>query len=274
MDSAPALKAGGASTASQSSDGFVIPTPRAQPAEQRAASAGGPSFREAGGRTGAAKPIPSVPGPAEAPAVPPVQQEMPRSTVAAGKGSGSASTTGGASAAQRSGTGVLVPGSSQPAAGPLDLGALDKALAGGAAAKPGARASGGAGKGGTSGSGGTGTGGTGTGTGGSGAAGAGTGDGNFGVQWGSPDAGKGRALVLSVSPKIPAWVSEQGLTLSVKVGFTVSADGVISAVRVERSSGYADVDASVVQAIGMSLFNSSPGAAPAKGTIPYLINPR
>ncbi len=255
--SAAAPKAGGAATAaagSQSSDGFVIPTPRAQPAERTAASAGGPSFREAGGRTGAARGIPSVPGPAEAPAVPPVQQ---------GKGSGSASTAGaGASAAQRSGTGVLVPGASGPASSPLDLGALDKALAGGGAGKPGARASGGTGGAGTSGAGGAGT-----------SSGSGTGQG-FKVLWGSPEAGKGRTLVLSVQPKIPAWVSDQGLTLSVKVSFTVLANVVISAASIEKSSGYADVDARVMEAIRMCLFNSVQDAAPAKGTIPYLINPR
>jgi TonB family protein len=247
---------------SQSSDGFVIPTPRAQPIERTASSAGGPSFREAGGRTGAAKGIPSVPGPAEAPAVPPVQQ---------GRGSGSASTAGaGASAAQRSGTGVLVPGASGPASDQLDLGALDKALAGGGAGKPGARGSGGAG--------GSGTGSTGSGgTGGSGGAGTGSGTGTgqgFNVQWGSPDAGKGRTLVFSVKPTIPKRVLEQGLTLSVKVSFTVLADGLISAASIEQSSGDAEVDARVMEAIRMCRFNSVPGVPPAKGSIPYLINPR
>lgn len=261
--------AAAASAGSQSSDGFAIPTPRAQPAERAAASAGGPSFREAGGRTGTAKGIPSVPGPAEAPAVPPVQQ---------GRGSGSASTAGaGASAAQRSGTGVLVPGASGPASGPLDLGALDKALAGGGTGKPGARASGGGGTSG-GGTGGTGSAGkSGTGTGGGGGAGTGTGTGTgqgFNVLWDSQDAGKGRTLVFSVKPDLPAWVSEQGLTLSVKVSFTVLPDGFISAASIEKSSGYADVDARVMEAIRLCRFNSVPGAAPAAGTIPYLINPR
>ena len=164
-----------------------------------------------------------------------------------------------------------MPGASGPASSPLDLGALDKALAGGGAGKPGARASGGTG--------GTGTGGTGTG--GSGGVGTGTGTGTgsgtgpgFNVRWGSPDAGKGRTLDISVKPKIPAWVSEQGLTLSVTVSFTVLADGFVSAASIERSSGYADVDARVMEAIRMWRFNSVPGVPPAKGSIPYVINPR
>jgi TonB family protein len=244
----PAVPAVGKGAAS--SGGFVIPTPRAQPAETAPSS--GSAFREAGGKTGVAKGIPSVPGPSSAPAVAPVQQ---------GSGSG-ASSSSGASAAQRSGTGVAVPGPAGSADSPLDLSKLNKAFASGGAGNGGQRAGGAAGSGGASGSG--------------GAAGAGGGRAGQGynVVWGSPEAGRGRTLVFSVTPKVPPWVSEQGLTLSVKVGFTVLPDGVITASVIEQSSGYADVDARVMEAIRMCLFNAVPGAAPARGSIPYLINPR
>ncbi len=248
-----AVPAGGTGAAS---GGFVIPTPRAQPAETAPSS--GSAFREAGGTTGAAKGIPSVAAPSTGPAVAPVRQ---------GSGSGTSSSSGaGASAAQRRGTGVLVPGPAGSTNGPLDLGKLDKALASGGAGN-GARSAGGGGgaatgSGGTSGSGGT------TGTGGGGAS------QGYTVVWGSSEAGSGRTLVFSVKPIIPRWVSDQGLTLSIKVGFTVMPDGLISAAVIEQSSGYADVDARVMEAIRMCRFNSVPGAAPARGSIPYLINPR
>ena len=103
------------------SGGFVIPTPRAQPAEASAGAAG-PAFREAGGSAGSAQSIPSVPSAVPAPSVPAVQRN---SSAAVSPGAGSFSV-------QRSGKGVLVPGSAGSASnGSLDLSQLDRTLAGG-----------------------------------------------------------------------------------------------------------------------------------------------
>ena len=236
--------------------GFVVPTPRA-PAAGSSALPSGPSFRESGGRTGVEQGIPSVPSPQPGPEVAPIQQ---------GRGSGSATASGsGPASVQRSGTGELVGGSSA-AGGSLDLGKLDKALAGGSAGRGGA--------GGASGSGGTGaTGGGGSGGGSGSRSGAGSGTAAAGgtsypVQWGSP-SGEGRRMVVVATPKLPAWVSQQGLTLAVTVKFTVLANGIVEGAAIEHSSGYADVDAAVLDAIRMCLFNSVENAPPMNGVIPY-----
>ena len=81
-------------------------------------------------------------------------------------------------------------------------------------------------------------------------------------------------MEISVLPKLPAWVSQQGLALSVKVAFTVLPDGLVSGAAIEKSSGYADVDARVIEAIRACRFNAVPGSAPVKGTIPYTVNVR
>jgi TonB family protein len=81
-------------------------------------------------------------------------------------------------------------------------------------------------------------------------------------------------MVIKVLPKLPAWVSQQGLALSVKVAFTVLPDGVVGGAAIEKTSGYADVDASVIAAIRKCVFNPVPGSAPAKGTIPYTVKLR
>ncbi len=65
---------------------------------------------------------------------------------------------------------------------------------------------------------------------------------SFNVVWEKPEANVGRYLVSTPSPKIPAWVGAQGLTLSVTIAFTLQPDGVMAAVTVDKSSGYADVD--------------------------------
>jgi TonB family protein len=66
-------------------------------------------------------------------------------------------------------------------------------------------------------------------------------------------------------------VSEQGLSLSVTVSFTLLPDGLIGAVALQQSSGYADVDAAVIDAIRRWHFTPAPGAGAAKGVIPYII---
>jgi TonB family protein len=231
--------------------GFVIPTPRVQPSDSTGPSTSGPAFREVGGRTGAVQAVPSVPTPVPAPSVAPAQRGM---------GGGSAATSGGgASPAQRSGTGVLVNGTSgSVSGGSLDLSQLDRALSGGSSAKGGG-GSGGAGNG--------------VGAAGSGGAGAGGGPG-YSVRWGGGGSGNGRTLLSTSPPKLPLWVNKQGLTLSVTVSFTVLADGAIGGVSLQQSCGYADVDAAVVDAVRRWRFTPAEGAAPAKGLIPYIIRPQ
>jgi TonB family protein len=81
-------------------------------------------------------------------------------------------------------------------------------------------------------------------------------------------------MMVSVEPKLPPWVSQQGLALSVKVAFTVLSDGVVGGATIEQSSGYADVDARVIEAIRKCVFNAVPGSTPVKGTIPYTVRLR
>jgi TonB family protein len=243
--------------------GFTIPTPRA-PAPDSSAPAGSPAFRQSGGRTGVVQGIPSTPSLQPGPDVAPIRQ---------GSGSGTAAASGsGATSVQRSGTAVAV-GGSTGTGGSLDLGKLDKALASGGSGTGGG--AGGTGTGGGSGSGGSGGGGAGgSGSGGSGSGGGSTGSGaaNYPVQWGS-DGGEGRKMVITSPVKLPAWVSQQGLTLSVTVSFIVLDNGVISGVTVKQSSGYALVDQAVVDAIRLCQFNPAPNAPPVSGIIPYLIRP-
>jgi TonB family protein len=66
-------------------------------------------------------------------------------------------------------------------------------------------------------------------------------------------------------------VSTQGLTLSVAVGFTLMPDGVLSGVSLQQSSGYADVDAAVIDAIRRWRFTAARGGSAVKGVIPYVI---
>jgi TonB family protein len=94
------------------------------------------------------------------------------------------------------------------------------------------------------------------------------------VVWDQPDASEGRVLLSRIDPKLPAWVSKQGLTLSVTVSFVLMPDGAVSVVFMARSSGYADVDSAFKDAIRRWRFTAAKGAGPVTGLIPYVINPR
>jgi TonB family protein len=59
------------------------------------------------------------------------------------------------------------------------------------------------------------------------------------------------------------------LTLRVVVSFSVSPDGITSQPRIEKSSGYNDVDAAVVEAVRRWKFSADPGAAPIRGRRDY-----
>jgi TonB family protein len=69
-------------------------------------------------------------------------------------------------------------------------------------------------------------------------------------------------------------VSKQGLTLTVTVTFTIRPDGLIGIVDTDRSSGYADVDASVHDAVRRWMFSAINGGALVKGSVTIVVNPR
>jgi TonB family protein len=259
---APAAAPQAASTQAPETSGgsdFVIPTPRAGQADAWV-GAPGPAFQEAGGRTGVAAALPSVQGQAPAPVVAPAQAGK-------GAGAGSAVGQGTASPTQRSGTAVAVSGA--PSASGLDLSQVDKALAGRTAARPGSAAAGnpgseneGGGQPGVKGGSGADTSGNGT---------PGT---PVNVVWDKPAANVGRTLVSTPAPKLPPWVGAQGLTLSVTVAFTLQPDGVMAAVTLEKSSGYADVDSALIDAIRRWRFNAAKVTTSVGGKIPYIIKTR
>ncbi len=246
-----------APTAPSGASDYVIPTPRAAPTDA-ARPAAGPAFQEAGGRTGAAASLPSMPSDVPAPTVAPVQT---------GKGAGAGAAAGsGAASSQRSGTGVAVTGS--PSSGSLDMSQLDKAIAARSAAKPGPS---GATTAGTGGSGGGAGGGAGAGSG--GGTGSGADPSSFKVNWAKPEANVGRFPISTPAPQIPAWVATQGLTLFVTIGFTLQPNGVMAAVVLDKTSGYAQVDSALIDAIRRWRFNAASASAPisVQGSVSYII---
>lgn len=250
--SGPASSAGPAAAVPAPGDGsaggYVIPTPSGQAPDSPTPGPAGSSFRQAGGSAGSAQSLPDV------------QSPVPQAIIAAGqKGSGTGQGAA-AGAVQRSGEGVLVPGrTGTGTSGNLDLSQLDKAIAGSGSGAGGTGASPGS----------AGTGQAGTGQGGTGDGGAGPKD--YRVVWDQPDLGKGREVVSAPKPRIPQWVSTQGLSLKASVGFTLLPDGVVSSVTLEQSSGYADVDSAVLDAIRRWRFTAAKGATVTKGLIPYVI---
>jgi TonB family protein len=63
-------------------------------------------------------------------------------------------------------------------------------------------------------------------------------------------------------------VAKQGLTLRVTVSFVVTPEGVVASgsEKIERSSGYGDVDAAVKNAVGFWRFTADDSAASLRGT--------
>ncbi len=214
---------------------FVIPTPKQTTAAQAPRAAQG--FREEGGRTGTS--------PGATTAVPP----GPRPEFPLDAGASSASSAAERAPAPAGGKGVQVAGQKRDPAGSLDLQSLDKALAGARAGRE---------------------------TGGRDAAQSGRGSpsGGSGIKWEKPEAAKNRRLLASREPKVPAWVGEQGLTLTVTVSFIVSPQGIVSSTVLEKSCGYGEVDAAVLEAVRFWSFTPDPASAPIKGLVPYVIRAR
>jgi TonB family protein len=94
----------------------------------------------------------------------------------------------------------------------------------------------------------------------------------IGILWDDPS--QGREPTYTPRPQIPAWVSEQGLSLQVVVSFELAPQGVLRDVKVEQSSGYSDVDAAVLEALRRWKFRPVSSSRTVTGRIPYTIIPR
>lgn len=67
------------------------------------------------------------------------------------------------------------------------------------------------------------------------------------IQWDAPT--QGLDPMYTPDPVIPAWVSDQGLRLAVTVDFQLTPQGLLSDVQIIESSGYADVDTAMLEAL-------------------------
>ena len=166
------------------------------------------------------------------------------------------------------------PGTGQKSSS-VPLEAVDRALA--AAGKAGTASGGGAGGPGTPGtaaSAGAAGSGTSAGAASGSPGGAGTGSGqNYSIVW--ENSALGREPLSMPKPVIPSWVSRAGLRLTVDVDFVLTSQGVLHSVRVTKSSGYSDVDSSVLDAVRRWKFR--PGGkkdVTVNGRVSYLILPR
>jgi TonB family protein len=87
------------------------------------------------------------------------------------------------------------------------------------------------------------------------------------------DASSGRVLLSSGGlPRIPEWVKREGLVLKVEVAFSVTPEGHTTSLSVLLSSGYPDVDASVLESVRKLRFNPIQDDRYARGKIRYLIS--
>ncbi|UCB45689.1 MAG: TonB family protein [Spirochaetota bacterium] len=93
------------------------------------------------------------------------------------------------------------------------------------------------------------------------------------ITWEKP--GEKRVLLSEVKlPDIPLWVKEEGLNLGVVVSFAVTPEGHTTSLKVERSSGYSDVDSSVLDAVRKLKFNPVSVEKNVLGRINYVIKTR
>jgi TonB family protein len=85
----------------------------------------------------------------------------------------------------------------------------------------------------------------------------------------------GREPTYTPLPVIPKWVSDAGLRLTIGISFSLTPQGVLDRVKIDKSSGYSDVDWSVLVAVRRWKFKpASAGAGSIQGTVGYLILPR
>ena len=91
------------------------------------------------------------------------------------------------------------------------------------------------------------------------------------ILWDDPS--QGREPTSMPQPQIPAWVSEQGLSLRVVVSFELTPQGVLREVKVEQGSGYSDVDAAVLEALRRWQFRPVSSTHSVTGRLTYTIIP-
>jgi TonB family protein len=85
----------------------------------------------------------------------------------------------------------------------------------------------------------------------------------------------GREPTYTPLPVIPGWVSDAGLRLTIGISFSLTPQGVLQMVKIDKSSGYSDVDWAVLVAVRRWKFRPAPaGAGSIQGTVGYLILPR
>jgi TonB family protein len=89
------------------------------------------------------------------------------------------------------------------------------------------------------------------------------------IQW---EDSKNRKPVSMPLPVVPDWVAKQGVRLSVGTVFTLTPQGFLTGIKVEKSSGYMDVDAAVMDALRKWKFEAVGGGKNVKGRITYIIS--
>jgi TonB family protein len=89
------------------------------------------------------------------------------------------------------------------------------------------------------------------------------------IQW---EDNKDRKPLSMAKPVIPDWVAKQGVRLSVLAAFTLTPQGFLTGIKVEKSSGYTDVDANVVDALRKWKFEAVGGSVNVKGRVTYIIS--
>lgn len=226
-----------AAAAAPAASDYAVPTPKST-AQAASAVPAGQSFRETGSRTGASSGDARTSAP---------EGQFPNLPASVSPQAESQSTS--APAAPVSGKGVTVSEQGkQTSAGSLDLGSLDKALAGAKQGTKSGTAQGPAGQ----------------------TARTGSLD-NLKIQWDKPEAAKSRKNITKLEYALPAWVASSGLTFKLTVSFTVSPEGVVSAPKIEKSSGYGDIDAAIQEAFRKWRFNEDRTSGPIRGLVPIEI---
>jgi TonB family protein len=94
----------------------------------------------------------------------------------------------------------------------------------------------------------------------------------FVILWDDPS--QGREPTNDPRPLIPAWVSEQGLRLQVEFSFVLTPQGLLWDVKVEKSSGYSEVDTAISEALRHLKFRPVSSTRTVRGRVRYKIIPR
>jgi TonB family protein len=81
--------------------------------------------------------------------------------------------------------------------------------------------------------------------------------------------GRQRQMLRSPELRFPELLAEKGLEVDVEAAFAVAPNGQVTRVEIIRSSGFASVDRTVVQALHNILFDASSGDAEDQGRISF-----